>query len=166
MGHSPGQDDGDLLSEPMRAITILASAMALALAVTVLGATVFAQGRPEGEYVLIVHSTNPAVRLERKFLEDAFLKKVTRWPGGTVIRPVDLSPDSRVRQRFTGEILKRSIVAVKGYWHQRIFSGRDVPPPELASDEDAIRYVLKHEGAIAYVSLAANVNGTKIVTVK
>ena len=43
------------------------------------------------------------------------------------------------------------------------FSGRDVPPPELESDEAVVNYVLEHRGAVGYVSGAAKVRGAKVV---
>jgi hypothetical protein len=80
------------------------------------------------------------------------LKKTTRWSNDDVIRPVDLIPDSPVRERFSQEVLKRSISEVKSYWQQVIFSGRDVPPPELADDDAVLKFVAKNRGAIGYVS--------------
>ncbi len=69
-----------------------------------------------------------------------------------MIRPADLVPGSPARRKFTEEILKRSVEAVRGYWQQRIFSGRDVPPPEVETDEEVVKYVLKYTGAVGYVS--------------
>ena len=63
-------------------------------------------------------------------------------------------------------MLKRSVEAVKGYWQQRIFSGRDVPPPELETDDEVVRYVLKHEGAVGYVSGSADARRRKVVSVR
>ena len=83
-----------------------------------------------------------------------------------MIRPVDLEPDSPVRRRFTEEVLRRPLAAVRAYWQQRIFSGRDVPPPELDSDQQVIDYVMKYAGAIGYVSGAAALNGPKPVTIR
>jgi hypothetical protein len=47
-----------------------------------------------------------------------------------------------------------------------IFSGRSLPPPELGSDDEVLRYVLAHPGAIGYVSGAANLRGAKVLAVK
>src|SRR5882672_7686774 len=138
------------------------AALALATALTAFCATLFAQTRPSGPaYQLIVHTTNPVTAVDRKFLQDVFLKKVATWPDGQVVRPVDLVPNSAVRRKFTEDVLNRSVEAVKGYWQQRIFSGRDVPPPELDTDEDIVRYVLKYNGAVGYVSAGATITGTK-----
>ncbi len=117
-------------------------------------------------YVVIVNPSNNIGSVERDFLADAFLKKITAWPNGEVIHPVDLPGNSRVRHAFSEEILHRSISEVKGYWQQRIFSGRDVPPPELDDDAAVIAYVLKNNGAVGYVSAGAALNGARIVSVR
>jgi hypothetical protein len=71
-----------------------------------------------------------------------------------------------VRRRFCEEVLSRSVAAVKSYWQQLIFSGRAVPPPELDTDEEVVRYVAKYSGAIGYVSGASELSGVKVVAVK
>ncbi len=114
-----------------------------------------------------MHPTNRATWVDHTFLQQAFLKKITRWPEtDDVIRPVDLTASSPVRRSFSEEVLSRSVEAVKVYWQQRIFSGRDVPPPEVESDEDAIRYVLKYPGAVGYISGGASPNGSKVLDVR
>lgn len=121
---------------------------------------------PPPAFRLIVHPNSPVTSLDRRFVEDAFLKKVKTWPTGEVIRPVDLEPESDTRRRFTEEVLRRPLAAVRAYWQQRIFSGRDVPPPELDSDQQVIDYVMKYPGAIGYVSGAAALNGPKPVAIR
>jgi ABC-type phosphate transport system substrate-binding protein len=117
-------------------------------------------------YRIVVNPQNAAVTVDRKFISDAFLKKVTRWPDGEPIRPVDQQPESPMRARFSDEVVKRSVSAVKSYWQQLVFSGREIPPPELDSDEEVIRYVLRFPGAVGYVSGAASLDRVKVVTVK
>ena len=123
-------------------------------------------GSPPPPFRIVAHPGNSATALDRRFLEDAFLKKIKAWPSGEIIRPVDLEPGSEVRRRFTDQVLRRPLAAVRAYWQQRIFSGRDVPPPELNSDEEVIKYVHKHAGAIGYVSGAAPVDGLRVIAVQ
>ncbi len=148
----------------MRVISAIAVSSTLVL--LALCSLVFAQPRPLPVYVVIVHPANPAVSVERKFLEDAFLKKITRWPDDQTIRPVDLPSSSPVRRRFTEEVLERTLESVKSYWQQRIFSGRDVPPPELDTDDDVVSYVRKHDGAVGYVYAHADVSGLKTMGIR
>src|ERR1051325_5917128 len=71
-------------------------------------------------FLVIVHPSNPATSIERKLLADMFLKRITRWPNDEQIRPADQDPDSAVRRRFSEDVLKRSVAAVKSYWQQAI----------------------------------------------
>jgi ABC-type phosphate transport system substrate-binding protein len=120
---------------------------------------------PRSAYVVIVHPANRASRIDRKFVAEAFLRRTTRWPDDTAIRPVDLGTDARARIHFSEEVLSRSVASVRSYWQQRIFSGQGLPPPELPDDESVVAYVLSHPGAIGYVGPGAALNGTKIVEV-
>ena len=115
---------------------------------------------------IIVNPRNPATTLDRKFVIDAFLKKVTRWPHDEMIRPVDLDPLSPVRRRFSEDMLKRSVGAVKSYWQQLVFSGRGVPPPELDSEEQVVQFVLRNPGAIGYVSGSTAIETAHVVSLR
>jgi ABC-type phosphate transport system substrate-binding protein len=141
-------------------------ALALTLAVSLLAGATQGEPREAQAFQVIVHPSNPADSVDRKFLADAFLKKATRWTHQTVIQPVDQDADTGTRRRFSQEVLSRSVSAVKSYWQQLIFSGRDVPPPELDTDEQVIQYVRMHPGAIGYVSADAEVSGVKILKVR
>ena len=132
----------------------------------VLAFTPLARADAPPPFVVIVHPQNPYTSLDRGFLTDAFLKKVTRWPNGDVIKPVDLGGDSPVREKFSNEVLKRSVSAVKSYWQQIIFSGRDVPPPELASEDEVVKYVLGHPTAIGYVGGATRLGDARPITIR
>jgi ABC-type phosphate transport system substrate-binding protein len=121
---------------------------------------------PAPGFRVIVNAANPTVNVERRFLADLFLKKITRWPSGDGARPVDERDESPARQRFSEEVLERSVASVKNYWAQQVFSGRNVPPPELDSDDDVVRFVLKNAGAVGYVSAGTAPGGTKTLTVK
>ena len=117
-------------------------------------------------YVMIVNPRNPVTDLDRRFVEDAYLKKIKLWPNGQVIRPVDLPADSLARQRFSDDILRRPLAALRAYWQQRIFSGRDVPPPAVDTDAAVISYVNRFEGALGYVSGGAALTGVKAVSLR
>ena len=121
---------------------------------------------PKPAYHIICHPGNPLTGAERQFLEDAFLKKVTSWPDGETARPVDLAPRSAVRRQFSKDVLRRPVEAVRSYWQQRIFAGRELPPPEVEADDAVVNYVLRDRGAVGYVSGAAVIKGAKILTVR
>jgi hypothetical protein len=119
-----------------------------------------------GGYQVIRNPDNPIDAVDRQFLEDAFLKKKTVWPDGATVRPVDLAPASTARRQFSDDVLRRPVDAIRNYWQQRIFAGRELPPPELGSDAEVVRFVLRERGAVGYVSNGTALNGTKPLTVK
>jgi len=124
------------------------------------------EDRVAREFVMIVNPANPVRSVSDDFLARAFFKQMTRWDHGEPIRPVDLHLTSPVRYAFSNGVLKRPPQAVRVYWLQRIFSGRDVPPLELDSEAAVIRYVLSSPGAVGYVSAATNPAPAKVLTVQ
>ena len=153
----------------------LAAALGAGLAALALGGPLLGQqlddGRllgpaPAAPYRVVVHPRNPQASADRRYLSQVFLRKTAHWPHGDSIRPVDLPPESTVRRRFTEEIHSRSVAAVKSYWQQVIFSGRGLPPPELASEEAVVRFVSRNPGAVGYVSGSVDVRTVKLLMVK
>jgi ABC-type phosphate transport system substrate-binding protein len=125
-----------------------------------------AAGRAEAaDYVVIVAADQDLEQIDRDRLSRLFLKKVTRWADGEVVRPVDLAERSTVRDGFSQEVHGRRTAAIKSYWQRMIFSGRATPPPEVDTEEDVISYVASHPGAIGYVSSGAPVEETSGVRV-
>ncbi len=102
--------------------------------------------------VFIVNSKNETKEVSRKFLADAFLKKITFWHNGEIILPIDLQVNSPVRNEFSEQILNRPVTAIRSYWQQMIFSGQSIPPVEYDHEEQVIRFVGGHANALGYVS--------------
>lgn len=125
-----------------------------------------ARAESTSEFRVLVNPENPVSSVSRDFITDVFLKRTTRWHDGETTHPVDQRADAAVRKSFSDAVLRRSVSAIKRYWQQRIFSGRDLPPPELENDEAVVGYVLKHRGAIGYVTSGAKLGRAKPVTIQ
>jgi ABC-type phosphate transport system substrate-binding protein len=120
----------------------------------------------EPELRVVVNDAIPVSSLSREELSALFLKKTTSWPEGTLVLPVDQFEGSQARDAFNRDIHHKSGSAVRAYWQQRIFSGRDVPPPEKDSDAAVVAFVQRNRGAIGYVTSGAAVSGVKLVEVR
>ncbi len=136
------------------------------VAIVGMGLAAGASAQKPSEFVVIVNQQNSVGSVSREFLTDAFLKKASHWDGGEIIHPADQRPNASVRVAFSARVLLRTIGAVRSYWQQRIFSGGELPPPELDSDDDVVRYVTKYSGGVGYVSPSARLGGTKAVVVQ
>lgn len=124
-----------------------------------------AQAAAPPAFRVVVNGAVPHAHLPRDFVASAFLRKVSRWGNGEAIRPVDQDGDSAARRKFSSDVLRRSVSAVRSYWQQLIFTGRGLPPPELASDAEVLRYVARTAGAIGYLSGSADPSGVRVVSV-
>ena len=115
---------------------------------------------------VVIHPDNTITALSKDDLAAIYLKRTTRWPDGTTARPVDITRSVPVREHFSRAVLGRSTGAMVAYWQQQIFSGRGVPPTELASEAAVIRFVRDNPGAVGYVSPDADVRGVRVVEVR
>lgn len=116
------------------------------------------------EFALVVNAANPVTALSKEEVAKLFLKKQVTWESGTSATPVELPPTSRVREHFAQAVLGKSLAQVRSYWQQQIFSGRDVPPAEKATEDDVLAFVRANQGAIGYVTRGASLGrGVKVV---
>jgi ABC-type phosphate transport system substrate-binding protein len=97
---------------------------------------------------VIVNSANSTADLPGDVVTKLFLKR------------------SSARAAFSKSVLGRGVAAVESYWQQQIFSGKDVPPPTKASDDEVVAFVKANAGAIGYVSAGASTAGVKVIEVK
>lgn len=119
------------------------------------------------ELVVIVNAANPVTSVTASQLSNLFLKKLTQWGGGLPAMPVDLKPDSPARESFSRQIHRKGTAAVRAYWQQMIFSGREVPPPEKASAREVVSFVSANRGGVGYVPAGTALgSGVKTVEVK
>jgi len=117
-------------------------------------------------YHIVVNAANPTTALAVKEASDLFLGKAARWADGAAVKPVDQSTVSPVRATFTREVHGKKVDAIVNYWQQMIFSGRGVPPPAKANDQDVLAYVKAYPGGIGYVSPDAPLAGVKVIVLK
>jgi len=120
----------------------------------------------ESAFLVVINPSNPVNSIDQKYLAAIYLKKATFWPDMKNILVVDRNFESPVRRQVSAAILERPVSAVRNYWPQIIFSGRDVPPPELKSDQAVVSFVWNHENAIGYVSNGADLHGLKVLKIR
>lgn len=136
------------------------------IAIALLTGTALVTGTAQAaSYKIIVNNSVPVTSLSKKAASDLFLKKTAKWENGTAVMPVDQLDSSGAREGFSKAVHGKPAAAVKSYWNQQIFSGRDVPPVEKKSDAEVLTFVRSTPGAIGYVSEAASVDGVRVVTV-
>lgn len=142
----------------LRALAIVAVPLVVLLAP--------AAGQTQSGFRVVVHRDNPVDSMTANQLSRFFLRKVTTWPNGQRVEPVNQGDGSSARAAFSQEIHDREVSAVKAYWNKLIFSGRGMPPPELAGDRAVLEYVRSHPQSIGYVSPRADTSQVKVLRVE
>jgi ABC-type phosphate transport system substrate-binding protein len=137
----------------------------LGLAATLLLALVPSSPLRAQGWVVIVNAQNPVTEMSRDDVSRLMLKKTAKWKTGADVFPIDLGNET-VKDAFCKAVHGRPASAIKSYWQQQLFAGKDVPPPEMAAEKDVIGFVRANPNAIGYVSASADLGpGVKVVAV-
>lgn len=83
---------------------------------------------------------------------------------GTALKPV-LAKSGAAHERFLKEYLGKSDAALQTYYRSLVFTGKGSMPKVVGSDAEAVAYVARTRGAIAYVSASTSTQGVKTLTI-
>ena len=118
-----------------------------------------------GEFVVIVHPSNRFDALSRSKLSFLFLRKVSRWPWGAEVEPVDLAPDQPVRLEFTQQVLRMTGRDLDHYWIDQTTTRGVSRPVQMTGAAEAKSLVAMRPGAIAYIPTAELDRTVKVIRV-
>ena len=139
----------------------------LALTLLALWPAQHAVGQDDQAFQVIVNESVQETEIAAKQLSKIFLKKVKRWDDDSSVVVFDLTAESETRDVFSRAVHRKSISAIKSYWQRMIFSGRDVAPDELASEQDLLEQVASTPGAVGYVAATVELpDGVKALEIK
>ncbi len=119
-------------------------------------------GAQQVPFFVIVHPDNATEMMSRELISNIFLKKTTKWGADLSVEVVDLKPESSIREAFSLEVHKRTTAEIVSYWSKQVAAGGPAPPLEVSGAE-AVAFVRKTPGAIAYVSTSSSFEGVKLV---
>ena len=117
------------------------------------------------DFLVVVNESNKTTNLATKELAAIFMKKKVQWSDGTKIMPAVLPDSNPATAAFDKQALNKAANALHAYWQQEIFSGRNTPPVEKASDDEVVAYVQKNASAIGYIGANAAHAGVHVVTI-
>jgi ABC-type phosphate transport system substrate-binding protein len=117
-------------------------------------------------FVVIVNKSNRFDVLSRARVEYLFLRKVSRWPWGAEVFPIDLDTPGTARRDFTSQVLHTTGRELANYWIDQRMTRGVVPPGRVASVAGVKALVAATPGAIAYIPPAACDRTVKILRVE
>jgi ABC-type phosphate transport system substrate-binding protein len=114
------------------------------------------------EFVIIVNPSNTTV-LDPKIVQRIFLGKDDKFTDGSESIAVNQFASTQIRREFDQEMLGRSSSQVSAYWSKLVFTGKGVPPKEVADDTEVINLVSKNPSVIGYINKASVIDAVKVV---
>ncbi|KQN69237.1 phosphate ABC transporter substrate-binding protein [Duganella sp. Leaf61] len=136
---------------------LLTSLLALTLGLTCTTAS--------AELVVIVSAKRAPLTLNSGQVSDIFLAQTERFPNGDSVTPLDLSIDSPLRDQFYNKVSAKSPALLRAYWTKMVFTGRGLPPREMATSVAMRRLVAANPSLIGYIDSAALDDSVQIVLV-
>ena len=98
---------------------------------------------------------NPSVNLNKPLdperLAAIYLLRITTWPDGSRIIPVNREAGSEARAKFTEGVLKEDNSSLAAYWNEMHFMGK-MPPVVQQSEQAMLAFVRSVPGAVGYIS--------------
>lgn len=103
------------------------------------------------EVVVVVSAQNPVASLTRSELADIYLGRISRFPTGQPVMPLDMSESSPTYATFYRAYLGQTPAQIKMHWSRLIFTGRGQPPRSMADSKAMADFVAGHAEAIGYL---------------
>ena len=102
------------------------------------------------DFIVIVNKDN-ASAVDKATAARMFTGDMKSWGDGTPVTAVDLPEDNPVRASFSTDVIGKSVSNMKAFWAQNVFSGKALPPKQVASDDEVKKLVSSTKGGIGYI---------------
>jgi hypothetical protein len=108
------------------------------------------------QVAVVVHPESALAAMTPEQAANVFL-------GKTPTTAADLPEGSPVRQQFYAKATGKTPAQVKAIWARLTFSGKAVPPKELASAEEVKKFIAADPAAIGYIQKSDTDSSVKVV---
>ncbi|MBV1776389.1 hypothetical protein KSF73_11770 [Burkholderiaceae bacterium DAT-1] len=112
--------------------------------------------------VVIVNPKAAVTSMTQEQVANVFMGKANDVGGISPVSPTDLKSEDSKNEFYT-KVLKRDNAQMKAYWAKMSFTGKGLPPKELATSDEVRRFVAATPGAIGYIDKSAADSSVKVV---
>jgi hypothetical protein len=133
------------------------------LALTLVGCLPVCSAAAGAELAVVVNKATTIETISAADLRSMFLGDKTKWPDGKKVTPVQTALESPEGVLLLKVVCKMSDAALKRYYMQAAFTGKDVTQPVNVSSPAALKqFVARTPGAVGCI-LASDVDATVTV---
>lgn len=113
------------------------------VSLTLAVANVWADGN---QLLIITHSQTQTQWVDKKSIKRIYMESANR------LKAINLPKNNKARAIFNTKIIGLTESRISSYWAQMKFTGRGTPPMVLESDIEAMAFIQKNPGYIAYIN--------------
>lgn len=106
------------------------------------------------EWVLIANNKSGITRLTQDAVTNIYLGRYRRLDSGITADPIDQPDDSPLKAHFYRRLVDKNLPEINAYWARLVFSGKTQPPRTAHTSEEALQWVIRQPGALAYIERA------------
>ncbi len=109
--------------------------------------------------LVVVTAADNTEQLNLDDVARIFLGKVTRYPSGEEVEPLNMDPSDPGFAKFARVVLKKTPSQLKAYWAKRIFTGKGKPPRSISNAAELRALVASNKRYLTYLD-KSNVDHT------
>lgn len=115
------------------------------------------------QIAIVVNNDNPVADISMSELKQIYLGKKTTFPDG---KNIVLAEYTDLKETFYAILLDWSVTKMKKHWMGLIFSGTSSSVPKEFKQSSGLKdFILRNEGAIAFMDLAEVDKNVKLLTI-
>ena len=119
---------------------------------------------PRIPFEIIVHHDHVGAEITALQLRRIFLRRITHWPDGRPVVPVNGPPDSELREQVNRWLFPEGHTRLIDHWNKLYYQGV-LPPRALASYSAVALLVARVPGAIGYLPAGMTTPPVRILAV-
>lgn len=128
----------------------------------ILGLLVLFSSVSFADVVVVVHPQNNQA-FDKTSISRLFLGKDKTFANKHIVILIAQSDKSSTTQEFNSKVLGKNAKQLQSHWSRLVFTGKGVPPNEVASDIDVINVIKQNPNAIGYIDAAKVSPDVKVV---
>lgn len=118
----------------------------------------------QADYYVVVSEASPVAQLSQKDVLHLFMGRSRSFPDGSPAAPHDLAGSAQ-RAGFYHLLSGMSLAQVTSYWARLMFSGRSLPPAQLADESALVEKLRADATAIGWLPAPPAASGLRTVLV-
>lgn len=116
------------------------------------------------DVAIIVHPSNGNT-FDKTSINRLFLGKDKTFANKQTALLIAQQDNAIATQEFNSKVLEKNAKQIKSHWSRLVFTGKGVPPNEVASDTEVINDIKQNTNAIGYVDKASVTQDVKVVAI-